>query len=267
MLAHKYTNENPVGKYLSEKLDGYRAFFYKSSSTTAEFFSRNLKPFIAPDWYLEDIAKHVPVGTLLDGELYTQRGDFEGMGVVRKKIPVDAEWKKIRYMVFDMPLVEKPFEERYEIMRSLLKSIPHIHVVKQYKIKSEKQFQDLHKQWVSEGAEGSMLRDPFTYYEQKRTKNLLKVKDFLDDEAIVEGVQMGEGRNSHVMGNLIVRWAPQAKQKYKGTFDVGSGFTDEQRKHWKTLFKPGTVITIRYFEIQKSGKPRFPTFQNIYHKV
>ena len=125
----------------------------------------------------------------------------------------------------------------------------------------------IHQKLVSDGAEGTMLRDPETHYENKRSHNLLKVKDFLDDEAIVEGMQFGDGRNSNVMGNLIVRWAPHANKQYKGTFDVGSGFNDQQRANWKNLFKKGTIITIKYFELQKSGKPRFPVFQNIYHKV
>ena len=89
----------------------------------------------------------------------------------------------------------------------------------------------------------------------------------MDDEAVIQDMRFGEGRNKDVMGHLIVKWAPHAKKKYKGTFDVGSGFTDYHRKNWKKLFKKGTMITVKYFEIQKSGKPRFPIFQNIYHRV
>ena len=266
MLANKYNGSNPVGYYLSEKLDGYRSIFYKQGMS-AGFISRTNKPFNAPEWFINDIASKLPDNTILDGELYTKRNDFAGMGIVRKKVPVDSEWRKITFMVFDLPLIHKTFKERYQIMKELLKDIPHVQVVEHTEIKSVEQFNDIHKKLVSEGAEGTMLRDPNSYYENKRSHMLLKVKDFLDDEAIVEGMEFGDGRNSEVMGNLIVKWAPHANQKYKGTFDVGSGFTDDQRKNWKTLFKKGTVITIKYFEIQSSGKPRFPIFQNIYHKV
>ena len=93
------------------------------------------------------------------------------------------------------------------------------------------------------------------------------VKDYFDDEVVIEDIQFGSGKNSDVMGHLIVRWAPHSKNLYKGTFDVGSGFTDEQRKNWKKLFKPGKMVTLKYFELQKSGKPRFPIFQNIYNKI
>jgi DNA ligase-1 len=266
MLANKYAGNDPTGYFMSEKLDGYRALFYNGPNG-GELFSRNNKSFIAPQWYLDEISQKLPQGILLDGELYTKRGDFEGMGVVRKKNPVDSDWRKITYMVFDLPLVRKPFKERYDILKNMLKDIPHVKLVEHIEIKNQKQFEELHKDLVSNGAEGTMLRHPQSYYENKRSNMLLKVKDFLDDEAIVESMEFGDGRNSNVMGNLIVRWAPHANKNYEGTFDVGSGFTDEQRKNWKTLFKKGTMITVKYFEIQKSGKPRFPIFQSIYHKI
>ncbi len=108
-----------------------------------------------------------------------------------------------------------------------------------------------------------MLRDPESYYENKRSNSLLKVK------VVVQDIEFGKGKNENVMGNLIVKWAPHSKKSkiYEGTFEVGSGFTDEQRKKLEKLFKKGTILTIKYFELQKSGKPRFPIFQNIYHKI
>jgi len=48
--------------------------------------------------------------------------------------------------------------------------------------------------------------------------------------------------------------------KTKDTFNVGSGFDDNQRLNYKTLFPKGTVIKIKYGELQSSGKPRFPTY-------
>jgi DNA ligase-1 len=261
MLAHKYKGQDPVGMFISEKLDGYRAVF-----SSKGFMSRNNKPFNAPERYLKEISDALPPGTVLDGELYTKRGDFAGMGVVRKNIPVESEWSKITYMVFDLPTVRAPFEKRYEMMKKMLQNVPHVKVVECKKITSLAQFNDEHKSLVAKGAEGTMLRNPDSYYEHGRSNNLLKVKDSFDDEVIVEDMEFGEGRNDQVMGNLIVKWHPNAKQKYKGTFEVGSGFTDDERKNWKKLYKKGTVLTIKYWEIQKpSGKPRFPVAYRIRH--
>ena len=262
MLANKYTGADPTGYFISEKLDGYRALFYNGPNG-GEFFSRNNKPFVAPQWFLDDIASHLPAGTLLDGELYTKRGDFDSMGIVRKKIPVDSEWRKITFMVFDLPLVHKPFKERYQIMQTLLKDVPHVKLVEHIEVKSIEQFNTLHKKWVSQGGEGSMLRHPDSYYENKRSSMLLKVKDFMDDEAIVEGMEFGEGRNEGRLGALHVKWLDP--KMGTNEFKVGSGFTDTDRKAYKTLFPIGTIITIKYFEQDKySKKPRFPTYWRIY---
>jgi DNA ligase-1 len=116
-----------------------------------------------------------------------------------------------------------------------------------------------HKNIISKKGEGSMLRKAGSFYEHKRSNTLLKVKDFFDDEVVVLGMEFGEGRNSEVMGALHVKWLKPSM----GTtpFKVGSGFTDTQRKNYKKLFKNGTKLTIKYWEIdKKSKKPRFPVF-------
>ena len=50
-----------------------------------------------------------------------------------------------------------------------------------------------------------MLRDPKSQYENRRSKTLLKVKTFHDDEAKVIGHEAGEGRCVGMVGSLRVR--------------------------------------------------------------
>ncbi len=254
MLAQKYTNQDIIGYYISEKLDGYRAIFTKNG-----FVSRNNKPFNAPSWFINDILNKLPSNiTMLDGELYTKRGDFKGMGVVRKKNPVDEEWRNISFHVFDLPLINLPFEERYELLQTL-KNVPHIKIVKHTKIKSMEQFYKIHKDLVNDNAEGSMLREPGSYYENKRSKTLLKVKDFLDDEVRIIGHKFGSGKYSNVLGALTVKWVK--KSLGDNEFEVGSGFNDDERNNYKKEFPIGSIITIKYFEIDnKSKKARFPIY-------
>ena len=85
----------PLGWWMSEKLDGYRAIF---STSHRQFLSRNNKAYNAPKW-LTDLLPEVD----LDGELYTGRDNFEKMGIVRKKVPVDDEWIRVRFHIFDAP--------------------------------------------------------------------------------------------------------------------------------------------------------------------
>lgn len=95
------------------------------------------------------------------------------------------------------------------------------------------------------------LRAPRSRYEFKRSRTLLKVKTFFDEEAIVVGIVKGSGKNSHRMGHLEVK-TPDGR-----LFSVGSGFTDAQRDKPP---KVGTVITYKFQELSNKLNPRFPTF-------
>jgi len=210
----------------------------------------------------------------LDGELFTKRGDFSGVSsVLRKKVPIDREWKKIVYLVFDVPKINEPFFERFRYIKSALKSKPtdgyyldtewdSIKILKQYKVTSKDQLFRIHASVVKLDGEGVMLRDPNSYYTNKRDKSLLKYKHFHDSEAIVESHSFGKGRHADKMGNLSVRWIQSGV-----SFDIGGGFTDDQRKRYHELFSTGTIVKFRFFEVNESGKPRFPTFLGIVPKV
>ena len=255
MLANKYNGQEPSNYYISEKLDGMRAIYDGYTNT---FISRNNKPINAPLFFTQ----YFPRDIILDGELFISRKNFKGTGIFRKKIPVESEWKKGVYMVFDTPLIVQPFEERYENMKLLLKDIPYLKVVEQIKVKNIDHMYKFHNKLVEEGAEGSMLREKGSYYENKRSNTLLKIKDFFDDEVVVNSVELGENRLSGVLGALYVKWL----NPKMGTseFKVGSGFNDDERKNYKKLYPKGTIITIKYWEIDPiSKKPRFPIFMNI----
>eukprot|EP00747_Dinoflagellata_sp_TGD_P096370 gnl/TRDRNA2_/TRDRNA2_166822_c0_seq1.p1 gnl/TRDRNA2_/TRDRNA2_166822_c0~~gnl/TRDRNA2_/TRDRNA2_166822_c0_seq1.p1 ORF type:complete len:325 (+),score=78.91 gnl/TRDRNA2_/TRDRNA2_166822_c0_seq1:137-976(+) len=100
------------------------------------------------------------------------------------------------------------------------------------------------------GGEGLMLRRPGSVYEHRRSKTLLKVKTFFDEEAQVVGHEAGHGRCAGSCGALICK-SPDGR-----SFKVGSGLSDEQRRNPP---KVGSVITYRYQELTKANIPRFPT--------
>lgn len=107
-----------AGMYLSEKLDGMRALwlpatrgkpitafqFANVDKKQKEFISTGLwsrygNPLMCPEWFTVGWPNHP-----LDGELYMGRGKFEEtMSVVRKHEPVETEWAKIKYHVFEKP--------------------------------------------------------------------------------------------------------------------------------------------------------------------
>ena len=92
LLANVYRNQVDVTQYLvSEKLDGVRAVW---DGRRLRF--RSGKPIHAPAWFVDALPAQP-----LDGELWIGRRSFERVsGIVRKEIPVDTEWRQVRYMVF-----------------------------------------------------------------------------------------------------------------------------------------------------------------------
>lgn len=108
------------------------------------------------------------------------------------------------------------------------------------------------------GGEGLMLRAAHSMYEHCRSKKLLKVKTFFDEEAKVIGHEKGQGKNADKMGYLICE-TPDGRQ-----FNVGGGFTDKQRLNPPKI---GSVITYKYFELSAALKPRFPIFIGIRNDI
>ena len=99
-----------------------------------------------------------------------------------------------------------------------------------------------------------MLREANSYYERKRSRTLLKVKDFMDTEARVVGYVPGAGRHKGRLG------AYEAELPNGTRFSVGTGLSDKDREK---PVRVGTQITVRFQELTPAGVPRFPSFVGV----
>jgi len=273
MLAKEYTkdmkvpkalkdNVPPIGWILSEKFDGYRARWIPEKRM---FLSRNHKEFIAPEWF-KDAMPDVD----LDGELFAGREFFQYMGTVRKKVPVDEEWKKIKYMVYDMPEEDNVFEERVKELEKVVEENGNDIVVfaKQIKVTSIPQMEKIYKTVLEKGGEGIMLKDPSSYYEDKRSNYMLKYKPSFDSEAVIIDYHMGNGKYQGILGGFICK--PLLNYDTYSIIDPDeghefriSGMDDSVRNSYKSTHPVGTIITYEYSGKTESGKPRFPRYMRI----
>lgn len=247
LLAETWSDDvDPTGWWMSEKLDGVRCYW-----NGHQFLSRNGNQFIAPKYFTENLPKTVS----LDGELWMGRGMFQRcVAVVRKKTIVDPEaWKNIIYVLFDAPSINKPFEDRMKYLMCLAKTVgtPYMRAHEHYLCKGKEHVKEELEKVEGLGGEGLMLREPGSFYENRRSTSLLKVKTFQDAEATVIGYEEGEGRNQGRMGALVVRRDDGVQ------FKVGGGFTDALRNHPPKI---GVKITYKFQELSEEGKPRFPIF-------
>ena len=109
----------------------------------------------------------------------------------------------------------------------------------------------MYGEYTQSGYEGQMVRQD-TPYECKRSKNLLKRKEFITEEYTVVRVEEGQGN-----------WSGYAK-KFVLVLENGTQFSSGVRGSqaqlkalWESTEKP-TWVTCRYFELSNDGIPRFP---------
>ena len=244
MLAKPYKDQDPTGWWMSEKLDGVRAIW-----NGKEFVSRNGNAFNAPPWFTTQFPF-----MYLDGELFAGRKKFQQcVGTVKKKTPVDAEWEQVTYQVFDAPLLPDIYERRMQVCRAAAQNSPMIEVVPYIKCEDKDHLIKFFTELVSKGAEGVMLRQPGSPYEQKRSRHLLKYKPVETDEAVVVGHIPGEGKHAGRLGALVCDWNGIK-------FGIGTGMSDQVRENPPFA---GVVVTFSYQELTKDGVPRFPVFVGI----
>jgi DNA ligase-1 len=244
LLAHKWsTDVDLTGWWLSEKLDGVRAYW-----DGTQFISRLGNKFFAPAWFTERFP-----ATPLDGELWGGRQLFQRTVGIVKRQDASPLWKELRFMVFDAPAHGGLFEERLRFVDATLQALgidwlqTHPHLPCQ----GTQHLRDELARVEALGGEGLMLRQPASRYEAGRSNTLVKVKSFHDAEARVLAHVPGAGRHKGRLGALLV-------ELENGTqFSVGSGFSDAERNHPPAL---GAVITFRYQELSNTGVPRFPTY-------
>ena len=253
--APKGFPQAPVGWYMSEKFDGYRALW-----DGKDFRSRAGNIFVAPEWFKD----WLPKDSVLDGELFMGRECFEKCGMFRRKIPNDEEWKKnnVQYRIFDIPSIKKPFEKRMAELKKKIKDLcskksgkcPLI-MTPQILVKSEEHLYEKFNTLTKKGAEGVMIRSPNSPYEGKRSSHLLKVKQRFDDECIIVGYKMGTGKYKDMLGSFNC----EMKKNRQIKFDI-SGMDDSIRKNYKTTHPIGTEVTFTYMGLSERGNPRHPNY-------
>jgi DNA polymerase beta len=282
MLAKEFLKGgkvDPTGFYMSEKYDGYRAAYDHENKT---FFSRQNKPFYAPEWFLKAMPPR-----LVDGELWAGRDRFQDMGVVRKKISIDEEWVNITFQVYDIPDYPGTFSERLTELRRIVtltqdkwllqrNEYPYpyntlpcpVVVAKQQIVQNEAHMDAVYKDIIQAGGEGIMLKDPQSPYEGKRSTYLLKYKPNFDAEAIIIDHKPGLGKYTGLLGGFICKQLinhdtyMSIDECADHQFSI-SGMDDNVRKTYKETHPVGTIISYEHSGKTDKGKPRFPRYTRL----
>ncbi|QIZ75525.1 DNA ligase [Ferrimonas lipolytica] len=249
MLAKSYFQGIDVSNFLiSEKFDGMRAYW-----TGSKLVSRGGNDIKTPAWFIAKLPSYP-----LDGELWLGRGKFqELMSLVRTSDSSDDQWRQVSFMVFDKPMSLNPFFVRQREIETLVATMhqPQIRSIKQYRVDSHIELEQLLLEYQHQGAEGLILKRYDSPYLVGRSHLMLKMKAYQDAEAVVVEHIPGKGQFEGMMGSLLV-------ERSDGTrFKLGSGFSKAQRLNPPEI---GQVVTYRYNGLTDNGLPRFARFDRTF---
>ena len=248
LLAERYHEGIDVSRYwVSEKLDGVRAVW---DGKALRFRSGN--PVPAPRWFVDALP-----GQPLDGELWLGRGSFDQLSaIVRRQVPDDAEWRGVRYMIFELPDAPGTFTDRIEGIKGLVAAAnpPWLQAVPQFRLADGAALQKKLREIVRQGGEGLMLHRADAAYETGRSSALLKLTPWLDAEATVIAHLPGKGKYAGMTGALQMEM-PDGRR-----FALGSGLSDALRCSPPPV---GSLVTYRYRELTKGGMPHFPRYLGV----
>ena len=265
MLAH------PAGKkefdrdsFIQPKLDGIRCYITKDGA-----FSRNHKEFKTIDHIkkeFEPLFKTYP-DIVVDGELYNHqlKNNFNKIiSLVRKQKPTKKDLKEaVKYIQFHWydyysNTHNYPFRIRNENFKSKIEDLRARHIVEvpTHDVSILESAKLWHEDFLKQGYEGSIIRlnKP---YEQKRSYNLQKFKDFKDAEATITGWVEGQGKRIGTVGKFIAR----DHDGIEFGMPVMDDYTIMEKMYDIADWYIGKTATFTYFQKTPSGSYRHPLFK------
>jgi ATP-dependent DNA ligase len=251
MLAHgfdKHSHKITFPACVQPKLDGVRMLCGHQegrivclSRTGKSFVSQSLIPIV------QEIK--IPEGVWLDGELYSENLTFEEIVSACRK---ESSTIPLEYHVYDM-IAPGSFEDRYKRLVELVTPWKHVRLVPTFSVDSVEQVNTYHDRFVQEGFEGIMVRNRQSKYAHKRSYDLQKFKNFIDDEFVIVDIKEASGNDE---GTAILQcrteqgecfWVrPRGPRAYRAEI---------LRQKDLLLYK---LLTVRYQNMTDKGVPRFP---------
>jgi ATP-dependent DNA ligase len=271
MLANKWEDRKDKVSFplfSQPKLDGMRCIIKKDG-----MWSRKGKKIVSAPHIFEELKSIFSVipNVIFDGELYADKlaQDFSKIiSLAKKTKPTDEDLKEskdlLEYHIYDFPS-SSTFSERNKNLFSTITKLmasnrnSKIRFVETTKVANQDELDTLFASYLKQGYEGQIVRIDDCHYENRRTNQLLKRKNFMDDEFEILDIVEGTGNRSGMAGMVIF--------KTKDGIESGAGikgteeFFTELLKNKKKYI--GKKATIKYFGWTPDGKARMGTMVTI----
>lgn len=201
----------------------------------------------------------------LDGELYLHGLPHQTIhSIVAQKIYPHEQSFLMEYHVFDLITNAKQFDRLVDLHHHLdwkKLAMKKVKLVDTKVVLTVKEIEMYYQQFVNEGFEGFIIRNPKGEYVEKRSTDIMKCKPRCQSVARVIVMNVAhtlEGIQKNMLG------AFQCIDEETGVrFKVGTGLTETQRKEfWARGDKAmaGERLVYKYQELSIDNTPIFPVF-------
>jgi DNA ligase-1 len=246
--------------FVEPKYDGVRVLAYISGKNIT-FYSRGGREFFNFEFLKEELRSILKDEIesfkflILDGEV-TASTFNEIVGKSHRK---EEQMKNAVFNIFDVPsLTHLVLKERKTVLSNMFKD-SNSKVIKlvPYLLCKKENIENAYIEFLSQGLEGAIVKNPYSLYEDKRSTSWMKLKEINSLDLVITSVFEGTGKYEGMMGGVI-----GVDQEGRLKVSVGTGFSDEQRlAFWdERISLIGRWIEIAYQNETVNDSVRHPRF-------
>jgi DNA ligase-1 len=274
----KVTNLKILDKewYASRKIDGLRCLIYMGTDGELHTASRGAMNY---DSAMVEILTHSTLiklfkdnpGLILDGEAYHHFWTLQQLNSVARTQKTAKDLDILQFYWYDIVDTNSTFDERWAFMNDIKDQLNltfeperefelgelRIQFVPQQLISGYDNMMKLHNEFVSEGWEGVVIRDPDKVYRPNgRTNDMIKIKKYRDDTFKVVDYELGL-RGSEDM--VFIMELPDGRTfKAKPLGDRSQ--KEEYVENFDSLYK-GHIGECKFFYYSDDGIPLQPAMR------
>ena len=278
--ADKVTNTKIFDKswYASRKIDGLRVLIYMGTDNKLHTASRGAMNYNAA---MGEIINHPTLikifkenpGLIMDGEAYHHGYSLQKLNGIARTQKTAVDYEVLQFYWYDIVDTNSTFDERWAYMNDLkdeynLSFDPEkefsdgelrIQFVPQVLISGWDNIMKLHNEYVSQGWEGVVIRDPDKVYSPNgRTNDMIKVKLYKSSEFLITGYELGLRGTEDMVFTLVTKDGIPFKAKPHGDREQKEWYVDNFETECLNQY-----ANVKYFYLSDTGCPLQPSVSSI----
>lgn len=274
----KVTNTKIFDKewYASRKIDGLRALIYMGDDNKLHTASRGAMNYDAAMYKILTNPTLIKLfkenkGLIMDGECYHHGMSLQQLNSVARSQKTAVDYDILQFYWYDVVDVNSTFDERWAYMQDIKDEYGFsfepekvfesgelkIQFVPQILVSGYDNMLKLHNQYVEEGWEGLVIRDPDVVYRPNgRTNDMIKIKVYKSEDFLVTGYELGLRGSEDMV--FICETSDGKEFKAKPLGDRLQ--KEEYVENFDSLYK-GHVGECKFFYYSDDGVPLQPCFK------